>query len=384
MRLFSIEIGRPQRYAALLLLVFTAQCFWVVSRQSLTERDYQFARCGREIWETPSPLSGYFTSCGNLRDGTFAYRAAGLPLTIQRLVAGQSVTSSTWESRHVLHYVNLLLHLPFIFFGVWLGGAIWWVARRMYGNHGGFFALALYCFSPEMLRVCLRPNNEILAAWGMFGIVYTAIGVAHALQGPLQRCYPRIALLTLALGLTAMAHVAAALVGLLLAFVCMMYLAKGRRSPVFLVLMGASVGAFFILFASYTFNADAFSYVFQGASGRMWFSLDGTKHMLQSLPNAGITIAAFTALAIYALYRRSRYFGNTTPLLVAALLLCLVTTGVRAEPWIWALPFVLTFTGGVFADMLESHHRRLYYWLAAALLITQAGLCLANLPLLVQ
>jgi len=64
--------------------------------------------------------------------------------------------------------------------------------------------------------------------------------------------------------------------------------------------------------------------------------------------------------------------------------LCLVTTGVRAEPWIWALPFVLTFTGGVFADMLESHHRRLYYWLAAALLITQAGLCLANLPLLVQ
>lgn len=384
MRLFSVEIGRPQRYAACLLLAFAAQCLWVLHRQPLTTRDYQFARCGREIWEHPSPISGYFTSCGNLRDGTFAYRLAGLPLTLQRIVAGEPTSASTWESRHVLHDVHLLLHLPFLLFGMWLGGAIWWVARRMYGNLGGFFALSLYCFSPTMIRACLQPNNEILAAWGMYGLVYTAIGVAHSMQGPLHRWRPRIALLTLALGLTAMAHIAAAIVGLLLALAFMLYLAEDRKTSVFQVLLASSLGAGFILFASYTFKWDAFSYLLQGPAARMWLSLDGAKQIFASLPNAGITIAAATALAIYAVSRRSRYFGNTTPLLVGTLLLCLVTTGVRSQPYTWALPFVLTFTGGVFADLLESRQRRAFHWLAAAILLTQAGLSLVSLPLLVQ
>ncbi len=76
-------------------------------------------------------------------------------------------------------------------------------------------------------------------------------------------------------------------------------------------------------------------------------------HVRRDLPNAGATIAAVAAVALFLLHRRSRYFGNTTPLIVAVILLSLETTGVRAEPWIWALPFVLTFTGGVFADVLE-------------------------------
>jgi len=387
MRIFSLEIGRPQRIAALLLLFFAAQCLWVIQHQQLTEQDYQYARCGREIWEKPSPLAGYFTSCGNLHDGTFAYRAAGLPLTVQRIVTGQSASASTWESRHVLHFVNLLLHLPFVFFGVWLGGALWWVARRMYGNLGGAFALTLYCCSPEMIRACLRPNNEILAAWGMYGIVYTAIGVAHSMQGPLHRWRPRIALLMLALGLTAMAHIAAAIVGLLLALAFMLYLAEGRRAQVLWVTLLASFGALLILFASYTFNADAFSYVFQSAAGRFWFSLEDARRMFASLPSAGVTIAAATALALYAIHRRSRYFGNTAPLLVAAFLLCLETTGVRSEPWIWALPFLLTFTGGIFADLLESRQPRVsrsVRWLAGAILVAQAALSLVSLPLLVQ
>ena len=82
MTLPRIHIGRPQRLAALLLLAFLAQCLWVVGHQELSTTDYRFARCGREMWERPSPLAGYFTTCGNLNgDGTFAYRVAGLPLT---------------------------------------------------------------------------------------------------------------------------------------------------------------------------------------------------------------------------------------------------------------------------------------------------------------
>ena len=75
----------PQRIAAALLAAFLLQGFWLVSRQTLTDSDYQYARCGRETWEKPSPLAGYYTSCGNIHDGILAYRLAGLPLTLNLL-----------------------------------------------------------------------------------------------------------------------------------------------------------------------------------------------------------------------------------------------------------------------------------------------------------
>src|SRR5579871_3296885 len=98
-RLRKFRFDRPQRIAAVLLVLFLTQCYWVSRHQTLTERDYEYARCGREMWEKPSPLAGYFTSCGNISDGTLAYRATGLPLTLQRIVAGVSVQSSPWELR---------------------------------------------------------------------------------------------------------------------------------------------------------------------------------------------------------------------------------------------------------------------------------------------
>ncbi len=384
MRRFTIEFRRPQVLAAAMLFVFAVQCLWVVSRQNLTRQDYRYALCGRELWEKPSPLAGYLTSCGNIGDGTFAYRAAGLALTVQRIVAGQPSSASPWEMHHLVRDVLLLLRLPFILFGVWLGGAIWWVSRRLYGNEGGFLALALYCFSPEMIRVCVSPNNEILAAWGMYGVLYTAIGMAHTMQAPVKKWRPRMALLALALGLTATAHVLAAILGLLLALGFMMYVAERRRAQVLPVLAVVTVGAWFILLMSYTFNLDALSYVFESADAFLRISWSGTRHMFAALPNAGISIAAIAALALYLLHRRSRYFGNTAPLLVAILLLSIETTGVHAEPWIWALPFLLTFVGGVFADLLESRHRRAFLGLTGGILLAQAMLCIATLPLLVR
>lgn len=380
----KMEFRRPQKVAALMLAMFALQCLWIVHRQTLTQADYQYARCGRELWEKPSPLAGYLTSCGNISDGTFAYRAAGLPLTLQRIFHGMPSTSSPYEMGHMVRYVLLLLRLPFILFGVWLGGAIWWVSRRLYGNEGGFLALSLYCFSPAMIRVCIYPNNEVLAAWGMYGIVYTAIGMAHTMQAPIKKWRPRMALLVLALGLTAAAHVAAAILGLLLAIGFLAYLAVGRRAQMVPVIAIVTVGAFFVLLASYTFNLDAFSYVFQSADALMWFSWRGARAMLFSLPNAAITLAAGVSLLLYLLHRPSRYFGNTAPLLVAALLLSLETTGVRSEPWIWGLPFVLTLIGGVFADALESRQRRAFLRLAGALVVTQAILSLASLRLIAQ
>src|SRR5277367_1880510 len=396
MNLPRIKIGLPQRLAALLLLFFLAECLWVVNRQQLSQQDYRYAECGREMWERPSPLAGYFTTCGNLNgDGTFAYRVAGLPLTVQRLVmlgadklrkpenrlyAQGTLRGSTWEARHELFSVKYLLHLPFVAFAIWLGAGLWWVARRLFGNEGGFFALGLYCFCPAIVQSAVTPNNDVLAMWGLYGLIYTAMGVAHAMQGPRSKWKPRIALLTVALGLTAAAHLLAALLGFALALVWMLYLAERRRSYVMQILIFSAIGALAILFAFYAFRPEPFSYVFTGGSARFWFSLESARHFFLNIANAPIAISTLVALLLYVAVPRSRYFGNTAPLVMAFLLFPLVTTQTVSQPWLWALPFLFTFVGGVFADVLEMRQRKMFLALSGAILLTQALLCLTLLP----
>jgi len=394
----NLRIGRPQRIAAAFLLIFLAQCLYVVHHQQLSETDYRFARCGREMWERPSPLAGYYTTCGNMQDGTFAYRLAALPLTAERLALSftdlfrapenrlytQAVNGSTWESRHQLIGIKYLLHAPFIAFALWIAAGLWWVARRLFGNEGGALALALFCFCPSIVQYAVTPNNEILALWGLYGLCYTAIGVAHALQGPRRKWRPRIILITLALGLTACAHLSAAIVGLVWAAVFLLYLAERRRSQTIPILIFASVGTLVILFCSYSLRPEPFSYIFTGGGALMGCSLAGAQHFFSDITNAPITIAAVIALVLYVSIRRSRYFGNTAPLLVALSLLPLITTQVVSQPWLWALPFLFTFIAGVFSDALETKHRKLFLGLSAAIVLTQALLCFATLPALAQ
>jgi hypothetical protein len=63
------------------------------------------------------------------------------------------------------------------------------------------------------------------------------------------------------------------------------------------------------------------------------------------------------ALLAYFGWKRARYFGNTAPLLIAALLLVLVI-GAPNFPGqgfhLTALVFVFVFVSGVFADLLET------------------------------
>jgi hypothetical protein len=391
MRLRGFYIGRPQRVAALLLLVLFGECLWTISHESLDANDYRYSRCGREMWEAPSVLQGYFTTCGNLNgDGTFAYRLAGLPLTVQRiallsvdhfrkpenrLYANGSLNGTTWEARHELGYVKYLMRLPFVLFAIWLGGGLWWVSKRLFGPEGGALALGLYCFCPAIVRYATRPNNEILAMWGLYGLVYTAMGVAHALQGPRSKWKPRIVLLTIALGLTATAHLLAAMVGFVAGMVFFFYLAERRRAYVSQIMIYAALGAMVIVFASFSFRVSAFLYVFSGGSARFWFSLDAVRRFASTPANAGIVVATLVAAVIYATSRRSRYFGNTAPLLMLLALLPLYTTQVVSAPWVWALPFLFTFVGGVFADALESKHRKTFLLLTVSVVVTQVALC---------
>jgi len=380
----KFRFNRPQQIAAALLAILLAQCLWVVNHDSLSDTDYAYARCGRETWEKTTPLAGYFTTCGNIHDGTLAYRAAGLPLTIERIFAGQLSTTSTWEMRHEVHYINLFLRLPFIFAALLLGACLWWVTRRLYGNTGGYIALTLYCFAPPIIASATTPNNEIWAALGLFAAVYLAIGVAHALQGPRGKWRPRIILLTVVLGVLAAAHVAAYILALIFVIGFISYVAESKRAYLPTLLIVWVLGPMLILFASYAFRPDAFSYVFRSEAAKLGFSLEPSRIFFSTLTNAGITIAALAALAFYVAVRRTRYFGNTAPLIVAVVFFVLITTGVSSQPRLWAIPFLMAFIGGVFADILETRYRRGFFWVTAALLVTQAALCIAGLPLLVQ
>jgi hypothetical protein len=397
-RLRRFRFNLPQRVAAVMLALFLAQGFWLMSRQTLTDRDYQYARCGREMWEKPSPLAGYFTSCGNIHDGVLAYHAAGLPLTLNLLAERgldhfrkpedrviqtaqtEGTQLSTWELRHQMPYVLTLLRLPFLFVGVVLGGALWWVTRRLYGNWGGYTALALYCFSPSIIKASITPGPEILATLGVYGGIYTCIGVAHAMQGPRKKWRPRIVLLTCIFGVAAAAHIAALPVVALLGMLLMLWIAEGRRSQALPIVMMAAVGALLLVFACYGFSPDAFSYLFRSASGFMWFSFDPILRFFTTFSNAGITIAAAASVILYLVLRRSRYFGNTAPLFCTMVCFILITTGVHATPWLWAVPFLLTFIGGVFADAYEGPRPKLALAAGGAVVLLQAVFCLLSLP----
>ncbi len=388
----------PQRIAAGLLGLFLLQGFWLTSQQTLTDQDYQYARCGRETWEKPSPLTGYYTSCGNIRDGILAYRLAGLPLTLNFLAerafdhfrkpedrvvqTGSGAEISTWELRHQMTHILLLLRLPFLFAGCLLGGCIWWVTRRLYGNLGGYTALALYCFSPAVIKACVSPNPEVLAALGVYGGVYTCMGVAHAMQGPRSRWRPRIVLLTAIFAVAASAHIVALPLAALLGLVAMLWIAEGHRSQTLPVVLTASAGALLFVFACYGFSPDACSYVFRSAAGFLWFSIAPARRFFFALPNGGVTVAAGAALVLYLAVRKSRYFGNTAPFLCALILMLLITTDVPGSPWLWSLPFLLTFIGGVFADTYEGPRGRLPLAAAAAIVVVQAVLCVLSLPAL--
>lgn len=394
-RIRAFRFRKPQRIAAVLLLLFLAQGLWLTSRQTLSEQDYQYARCGREMWEHTSPLAGYFTSCGNIHDGVLAYRLAGLPLSLyvgwervadhfrkpeDRVIQTSDATISTWELRHQMTHVLLLLRLPFVVAGLLLGGVLWWVTRRLFGDAGGYLSLTLYCFSPPLLHTILQPNAEILTALGFFASLYTAIGVAHAMQGPRRKWRPRIVLLTLTLAVVAASHIAALPVLLGLCLVLMLWIADGRRSLLLPVLLLAGAGAMVLLFACYNFSPDAFSYIFRSDAGQLGVAIDPARRLYGSLGNGGLTVALAAALWLYLALKRTIYFGNSAPLLVAAVLSLLVTVGVAGAPQIWALPFVFAFIGGVFADAFEMPRGRVVQVAAAALCGVQAICCLLSLP----
>ena len=99
------------------------------------------------------------------------------------------VWTGRFESESLLYW-GWLARVPHLLFGLFLGASLWYVARRLYGNEGGFVALTLYCFSPGMIRATgiWSAEPEIGAVWAAFGAIFTGIAVAHTLYAPAKWC----------------------------------------------------------------------------------------------------------------------------------------------------------------------------------------------------
>jgi hypothetical protein len=273
----------------------------------------------------------------------------------------------------------LLAATPYLFFGVMLGASLWYVARRLYGNAGGYIALALYCFSPGMIvnAAGAQSVGEMGAVWGVFGTVFTAIAVAHTLYAPREVVlwnWRRIVLLGLSLALAAGNQFSLAVLALVI-LPLMFWVAPVRPRAVLAIWITAIAVAVMLLFATYFFEPALF---WQGMRHARWMNFEPAAfRMSVSYRNAVQTIfvsspplmlALPVALIAYLGWKRTRYFGNTAPLLIALLMLILALAAPNFPgqgPHLITLVFFFVFVAGVFADLLETQQSPL----------VTAGLC---------
>jgi hypothetical protein len=137
------------------------------------------------------------------------------------------------------------------------------VARRLCGNLGGFIALTFYCFSPSLIQASAvwHTEPEIVAAWGAFGTVFTAIAVAHTLYAPREVVlwnWRRIVLLGISLAIAVGSQFSLiVLVPMALGF--LLYVAPVRRQAGVVIWVAACVVGFLLLFATVFFHPHAFA-----------------------------------------------------------------------------------------------------------------------------
>ncbi len=395
-RFFTRErFGRPQVLAACLLLAFLGQCLWLVGKGSrpgtvdLAEI-YRLQR-GTELWQstgsgaTPdlaketdsAPVPGLESGGYDAHHSPLWYLIAAAPLWLRQAALEP-------ENIRTLHWLGAL---PFLMFGLLLGASLWYVARRLFGNAGGYVALALYCFSPGILRASAvwSAEPEVGAAWGAFGAIFTAIAVAHTLYAPREVIlwnWRRIVLLGLSLALAVGSQFSlVVVVPAALAF--MLYLAPTRRAAAFVIWLVACAIALVLWYASYFFHAHAFWQGMVHASffGVSWKAYTMPQAYHQVLAQIGqsspaLVVALPAALITYFSWSRARYFGNTAPLLVAVLFLALAL-GAPHYPGLgfqfMAVPFMFLFVAGIAADLLESRHRQITLAAILGLLLASAA-----------
>src|SRR6266566_2441582 len=307
-RFFNRErFGTPQILAGFLLLAFLAECFWLIAHQPpSTVPPDELARieAGLAQWRghaiagsSAVANSELVETPGNDQNHSpLWYLIGAAPVRILSVAPG----SQAWL---------WLTHLPYVFCGVLLGASLWYVARRLYGNAGGYVALSLYCFSPAVIRASAlwfsQPN--ITGAWGTFGAVFTAIAVSHTLYAPREVVlwnWRRIVLLGVSLALAAGSQFSLMIV-LPLLLVFMLYLAHGRRTAAVAILGAACAIDLGLLFSAYIFHPGLF-----------W----------QGLMHARLLEVNWAALAMWGAYRQAiKEVAASGPMLIVLAPAALIT-----------------------------------------------------------
>jgi len=351
------RIGTPQVTALLFLFVFLGQCAYLAMRMPPGEPEISILHQGRMALRGTMKISDP--------------QRSPLPYVIAALAAPNSYPGPLSADLDMVPAetqprAQLLARLPFMLCGALLGASLWYVARRLYGNAGGYIALALFSFSPLMIANSSTAQPEILAAWGMFATIFTGIAVAHTLYAPREVVlwnWRRILLLGFSIALAVGSHFAT-VAAVLIALAFMLYLAPERRAAAAAILLAACVVAGALLWAAYLFQAGA---LFAGLRHGQFFGLGGgqfaqgvTYRLLGIfLLRNGPSMVALLLIAIgtFALWRRARFFGNSAPLIVFGLLIVLGIAMPHQAGFaffLYALPFAFVFTAGICADLLES------------------------------
>ena len=394
------RFGEPQFVAGVLLLVFFAQCAWLVasdlrsgevrsSERFIVQRglDQWHGREAQDIAPITFLSDGELAHPQDLQSETVTAIPDPNHSALYYLVSTAPLL--VWPKsldKNSLGYWGWLTRSSGLFFGLCLGASVWYVAHRLYGNAGGYVALVLFCFSPGIIRASAGwfTQPEMGAAWGTFGAIFTGIAVAHTLYAPREVVlwnWRRIVLLGIALAMAIGSQFSLLmLVPLVLAF--LLYLAPERRGAGLTIWAAACVIALLVVMASYFFRLGPF---WQSIRHAQFFPITGSafrmpgayahlaEQIVQGCP--ALMVALPIALVIFALWRRARYFGNSAPLLTAGILV-LMGLGTPHYPGMGfrliALPFFFLFIAGIAADLFETRHRAWVLPATAGLLASYA------------
>jgi len=366
----SPRFGRPQLLAGLLLFVFMGECAWLVAHEYPNSAgEDEFARIeeglaqwhGQGVAGTPSirtVLPEPASAAGNRYDSYHSplwYLIASAPVYVFRV----SPDSRLWI---------WLARGPYILFGTLLGASLWYVSRRLYGNAGGFIALGLYSFSPAVIRSSALwvAQPDVAGAWGTFGAVFTAVAVSHTLYAPREVVlwnWRRIVLLGVSLTLAIGSQFGLAIIiPVLLVF--MLYLAPDRKRAAVVILAAACFITLLLLLVSYFFHAAVFVQSakharFLDANWHSFVMPGAYRQLMKEVAGRGpVLLLLFpTALVVFLLWQRSRYFGNAAPLIVAILFFIQRLLSPHANGSVFiltAVVFLFVFISGIAADLLET------------------------------
>jgi hypothetical protein len=344
------RIGTPQLVALLLLLAFALQCVWFSSHQPLTA------------------LEGVYIEGGLLHLEGYGHADSRQYTALVPLLAGVAARVSGAE-RHVSQFndYRVILRLPFLLAGLLLGASLWYVARRLYGNLGGYVALGLYCFSPLAVGSASQIGPAIVGAWGGFGLIFTSIAVAHTLYAPREVVlwnWRRILLLGLSIAICVGAQFSFWVL-LLPALLFMLWVGHVRPWAALTIFAAACATGLVLLSGFYGFRPVVFAKALAKAE---WLEVaspnlfqPGMSSLLRDffLQNGlGLVVLMAVSLVAFIVWKRTRFFGTAAPLLVGLLVFSFaLRMHYSAFTFLFlGLPFLLLFMAGVSADLLESRY----------------------------